>query len=132
MSNTSAQSQLRSISDAQPETASFASVSRLTISMERPVSRRTRSMNSQVLDAIRHASVAIRRERDTPRRRILSEQILSASSVRPMAASERRPERNTPSPKRIMRENASMTRKPRREGRATRSRQLLVPRSRAP
>jgi hypothetical protein len=123
---------LRSISDAQPETASFASVSRLTISRESPVSRRTRSMNSPLFAAILHASVAIRRERDTFRRRILSEQILRASMVRLMAASDRYPERSTPSPKRMMREKASMTRKPRREGRATKSRQLLVPRSSAP
>ena len=40
--------------------------------MASPVSRRTRSMNSLLLAAIRHASVAISRERDTPRRRILS------------------------------------------------------------
>ena len=33
-------------------------------------------MNSALLAAMRQASVAIRRERDTPRRRILSEQIL--------------------------------------------------------
>ena len=38
---------------------------------------------------------------------------------------------DTPSPRRMMRENASMTWKPRRDGRATSSRQLLVPRSSA-
>jgi len=83
------------------------------------------------LAAIRHASVAITRDRDTPRRRILSAQILSASVVRFMAASDRRPEASAPSPRRMMREKASMTRKPRRDGLATSSRQLLVPRSRA-
>ena len=38
----------------------------------------------------------------------------------------------TPSPSRMMREKASMTRKPRRDGRASSRRQLLVPRSSAP
>ncbi len=62
----------------------------------------------------------------------ISAQTLSASMVRFMAACDSRPELSTPSPRRMMREKASMTRKPRREGLAMRSRQLLVPRSRAP
>jgi hypothetical protein len=100
--------------------------------MERPVSSRTRAMNSALLAALRQASVAMRRDRDTPRRDILSAQTLSASTVRFIAVSESRPELSTPSPRRMMREKASMTRKPRRDGRAIKSRQLLVPRSRAP
>ena len=46
MSNTSAKSQPKSISEAQPETASLASVSRLTTVMSSPVSVRARSRNS--------------------------------------------------------------------------------------
>ena len=42
MSNTSAKSQPKSISEAQPETASLASVSRLTMVMSSPVSARAR------------------------------------------------------------------------------------------
>ena len=53
-------------------------------------------------------------------------------NVREIASSERRPEWLTPSPSLMIREKASMTKKPRREGRATSRRQLLVPRSRAP
>ena len=49
ISNTSAKSQLQSISEAQPETASLASVSRLTILMSSPVSARTRARNSGAL-----------------------------------------------------------------------------------
>ena len=132
MSNTSAQSQLRSSNDAQPDTASFASVSRPTISSLSPVSFCTRSMNSALLVAMRQASVAISRDRVTPRRRILSAHTRSASTVRLMASLESRPEPRKPSPRRMMRENASMTRKPRRDGLAIRRRQLLVPRSSAP
>src|SRR5580658_2556708 len=51
--------------------------------------------------------------------------------VRSIAASESLPVAASPSPSRTMREKASMTRKPRRVPRATRSRQLLVPRSSA-
>ena len=43
MSNTSAKSQPKSISEAQPETASLASVSRLTMLMSSPVSLRARA-----------------------------------------------------------------------------------------
>jgi hypothetical protein len=132
ISNTSVKSQLRSISDAQPDTASLASVSCVTISMGSPASRFARSMNSSRFPAMRHASVAISRERLTPRRFIFSAQTLSASMVRLIAGSDRRPEFTTPSPRRMIREKASMTRKPRREGLAMRSLQLLVPRSRAP
>ena len=48
-----------------------------------------------------------------------------------MASSERTPFAARPSPSRTIREKASTTRKPDSAGRATRSRQLLVPRSRA-
>ena len=72
MSNTSAKSQPKSISEAQPETASLASVSRLTILMSRPVSARARSRNSGPLAARRQASVAIRPERTTRCRWILA------------------------------------------------------------
>jgi len=55
-----------------------------------------------------------------------------APPVRPsMAASLKRPDAVTPSPSRMMREKASMTRKPSPAGRATSRRQLLVPRSSA-
>jgi hypothetical protein len=100
--------------------------------MESPVSPRTRSMNSPPLHAMRQASVAISRERVTARRLIFSAQTFNASMVRFIADSESRPELSTLSPSRMMREKASMTRKPRREGLAIRRRQLLVPRSRAP
>src|SRR5215469_14512451 len=51
--------------------------------------------------------------------------------VRAIAASESIPVADRPSPRRTMREKASMTRKPRPAPRATRRRQLLVPRSSA-
>ena len=51
--------------------------------------------------------------------------------VRSIASSESAPVAESPSPKRTMRENASTTRKPVPTGRATSSRQLFVPRSRA-
>ena len=131
MSNTSANSQAKSISEAQPETASLASVSRLTTRMSSPVSARARSRNCGALAASRQASVAISPMRATRCRRILVAHTCSASMVRSTAASDRRPLAVTPSPRRMMRENASMTLKPRRDGRATSSRQLLVPRSSA-
>ncbi len=66
-----------------------------------------------------------------PRRLSLSAHTCSASMVRSMATSESRPVADNPSPSRMIRENASTTWKPRREGLATSKRQLLVPRSRA-
>ena len=108
-----------------------ASVSRSTISRSRPTSRCTRARNSTPFSAERQASVAISRARVTPRLRILSRQIDSASIARSIAASPSRPEAAMPSPRRMMRENASITRKPSRIGRATSRRQLLVPRSSA-
>ena len=122
----------RSISDAQPETASLASASRRTgLSISRPSSRWTRSRNTCAV-----AGDAAGFGRDEPRAddtRLASliEHMCRASIVRVMAASERRPLTLTPSPSRMMREKASITRKSRRDGRATRSRQLLVPRSSA-
>jgi hypothetical protein len=89
-------------------------------------------MKSGPFFAMRQASVATRRERVTPLRAIFAEQIFKASIVREIASSERTPEWLTPSPSLMIREKASMTKKPRREGRATSRRQLLVPRSRAP
>ena len=81
--------------------------------------------------ARRHASVAILRERVTWRRRIFPAQTLSADIVREIASSESNPDALTPSPRRTILEKASMTRKPLRVGRATRRRQLFVPRSSA-
>ena len=76
-------------------------------------------------------AAAARRARATWFRLILLAHTCSASIVRAMASSESRPVMDTPSPRRMMRENASITLKPRREGRATSSRQLFVPRSSA-
>ena len=81
--------------------------------------------------AARQASVAISRARVTDRLRILSRHTVSADTARSIAASDSRPVAETPSPSRMMRENASMTRKPSPDGRAISRRQLLVPRSRA-
>ena len=59
-------------------------------------------------------------------------QIVSAATARSMAGAASRPVRPSPSPSRTMREKASITRNcPGREGTATSSRQLLVPRSSA-
>ena len=81
----------------------------------RPRAARDRGIRSP-FSAERHASVAISRARVTPRLFILSRQIASASIARPIAASPRRPDAAIPSPSRMMRENASMTRKPRESG----------------
>ena len=75
-----------------------------------------RSRNSGPLPAARQASVAISRARVTPRLRILSRQTRSASTARTIAASLSRPELVMPSPSRMMRENASTTRKLSRVG----------------
>ena len=69
--------------------------------------------------------------RMTSRARILSRHTKRASTARAMAASLMRRDAAMPSPRRMMREKASTTRKPSLVGRATRSRQLLVPRSSA-
>jgi hypothetical protein len=61
----------------------------------------------------------------------LAAQICNAASVRSIASSDSRRLALTPSPRRMMREKASITLKPRRDGCATSRRQLLVPRSRA-
>ena len=55
-----------------------------------------------------------------------------AANVRAIASPDRRPVSATPSPRRTMREKASITRNPAGSGLATRRRQLLLPRSRAP
>ena len=121
----------RSASSPTPAAARCASVSRSTISRSMPSRSRTAATKFGPLAAERQASVAMVRARVTPRAAILSRQIRSASSVRAIAASLRRPVSDRPSPSRTMREKASMTRKPSAVGRATRSRQLLVPRSSA-
>ena len=131
MSNRITPSAAGSTSGVQPVAASRASVSRSTISSSMPTSLRMRSRNSWPLPAERQASVAISRERVTPRLRILARQTRSASTARRIAASLSRPELVMPSPSRMMRENASITRKLSRVARATSSRQLLVPRSSA-
>ena len=66
ISNTSARSQLASMSEAQPDTASRASASRLTTWMSRSVSSRTRLRNCGALSASRQASVAIRPDARDP------------------------------------------------------------------
>jgi hypothetical protein len=119
------------ISGVHPVAANAASVSRSTISRASPTSSVTRVRNSTPLTAALHASVAIKRARVTPRFFILSRQTDKASIARVIAASLMRPDVDSPSPSRMMRENASMTRKPSRVGRATSRRQLLVPRSSA-
>ena len=131
MSNRTINSASRSASSPQPATARAASVSRSTISSCSPRRSRTLSRNSAPFSAARHASVAIRRARVTPRAAILSRQMRSASRVRSIAASLSRPVCESPSPKRTMREKASTTRNPSAVGRATRRRQLLVPKSSA-
>src|SRR6516162_4209475 len=131
MSNRTTPSAYGSINGVQPVAANVASVSRSMTSSSRPTSSAMRARNSPPFAAARHASVAISRARVTPRLRILSRQIASAAIARSIAASLMRPDVDTPSPRRMMRENASMTRKLSPIGRATRSRQLLVPRSSA-
>ena len=91
----------------------------------------TRARNASPFSAARQASVAISRARLTLRARILSRQTSNAATARSIAASLMRREAATPSPRRMMRENASMTRNPSAVGRAISRRQLLVPRSSA-
>ena len=132
MSNTSAVSASPSTSGSAPTAASPASVSRSMISRRRPVSSRTRAMKSGPLPAMRQASVATSRTFSTLRQRSLLAQTLSASMVRAIASSLRRPVWASLSPSRTMRENASTTEKPFCDGVAISSRQLFVPRSSAP
>jgi len=131
MSNSTVDSAASSASSPHPAAARKASVSRSTISSSMPSRSRTCNRNSRPFSAERQASVAISRARATPRARILSRQTFNASSVRAIAASERRPVCDSPSPNRTMREKASTTRKPSWVGLATSRRQLLVPRSSA-
>ena len=86
-----------------------------------------RSMEEEAREILRHVLT----EPVTPRSSILVRQISRAASVRSMAAWPSRPVWVKPSPRRTMREKASMIRKPSRAGRAMRRRQLLVPRSSA-
>ena len=102
----------------QPAAASLASVAESTISSSRPASAATRARNASPFSAARQASVAISRARFTLRARILSRQTSSAATARSIAASLMRREAATPSPRRMMRENASMTRNPSAVGRA--------------
>ncbi len=124
-------SQSGSMSAADPATANSASVCRLITSSLRPVSVRTRSMKSPPFKACRQASVAISLDRNTFRRIILSVQTFRASTARVIAGLLSEPVLWRPSPNRTIRENASTTLNPQGAGLATRSRQLLVPRSRA-
>ena len=99
-----------------------------------PCSREEKQKASQIelaVEAETQAAVATLRERVTPRRRILPAQTRNAAMVRSIATGDSSPVALTPSPRRTMRENASITLKPLRVGRATSNRQLLVPRSRA-
>ena len=108
-----------STSGVQPVAASRASVSRSTISSSRPTSLRDAGAgNPRRCSAARQASVAISRARVTPRLRILSRQMPAPRRRAAIAASLSRPEAERPSPSRMMRENASMTRKPSRGRRA--------------
>ena len=97
------------------------------------VSLKTRSMNSSQFWARRQASVATLRTRVTPRRSIFPAHTRKARIVRWIAASLSTPVSLTRSPRRTIRENASMTRNPSRSfsDLATSNRQLLVPRSSA-
>ena len=120
-----------SSSGVQPVAARHASVSRSITSSVRPNSSATRERNCTPFCAARHASVAMRRARVTPLFFILFRQMAKAAIARAIAASLKRPDDETPSPSRTMRENASTTRKPSPDGRATSNRQLFVPRSSA-
>ena len=131
MSNRMTPDACGSNSGVQPVAASVASVSRSMISSSSPAFSAMQARNSSPFSAARQASVAIRRARVTARFFILSRQMLKASMARRIAASLMRPEAEMPSPRRMMRENASTTRNPSAVGRATSSRQLLVPRSSA-
>jgi hypothetical protein len=122
---------LGSSSGEQPITASAASVSRSITSSRMPVSAATRSRNPSALEAARQASVAISRRRFALLDSILSRQMLSATMARSIAASLMQPVAEIPSPSRMIREKESTTRKLSPVGQATKSRQLLVPRSSA-
>ena len=119
MSNTSAKSQAKSISEAQPETASLASVSRSTIcDVEAGLARARAPGTRPRWRRARQASVAIRPARTTRCRLDLAGAHLAAPRwcarwrLPTAGRSPIRPRRG-----RMMRENASMTLKPRRDGR---------------
>ena len=131
MSNITVERASLSARSPTPAAARWASVSRSTISSSMPTRSRTVATKAGPLAAERQASVAMVRARVTPRAAILSRHTFNASIVRAIAASLKRPVSDSPSPRRTMRENASMTRNPSAVGRATSSRQLLVPRSSA-
>ena len=99
-------------SSVQPAAASLASVAESIISSSRPAFSATRARNASPFSAARQAAVAINRARLTLRACILSRQTSSAETARSIAASLIRREAATPSPRRMIRENASTTRKP--------------------
>ena len=111
MSNRITPSAAGSTSGVQPVAASSASVSRSTISSSMPTSLRDAfAGNPARCSAARQASVAISRARVTPRFRILARQMrerLDRAQDRGFAQPARAV---MPSPSRMMRENASMTR----------------------
>ena len=76
----------------------------------------------------RHAPVAINRARVTPLFHLVSANSEGAAVARVIAGSLMPPSRDALA-QRTMRENASTTRKPSPAGRATKNRQLFVPRS---
>ena len=120
-----------STSGVQPVAASRASVSRSTISRSMPTSSRTRARNSLPFSG---GAAGFRRDQPCPRDAAVAD-LVAADAQRVDRARDRRLAQHarleTPSPSRMMRENASTTRKLSRVARATRSRQLLVPRSSA-
>ena len=103
-STTRAASAWRSMRLAQPATDRRASSLGEMTSSRRPVSAATRSMNSVPFRAERQAWVAMALKRETPRRRTFSALTLRAARARSMAASDRRPVCESPSPSRTMRE----------------------------
>ena len=96
-----------------------------------PVSRRMRARNSGPFADCRQACVATAVTARIDCRAIFCRHRRSASMVRSMAASPRRPVVGISSPRRTTRLKLSMTRNPCRVGVASISRQLLVPRSSA-
>jgi hypothetical protein len=96
-----------------------------------PVSAATRLRKPSAFEAARQASVAISRRRLALLDWILSRQTDNAAMARSIAASLMQPVAEMPSPRRMMREKESTTRKLSPEGQAIRRRQLLVPRSSA-
>ena len=113
MSNRITPSAPGSISGVQPVAASRASVSRSTISRSRPTSSATR--RAEVVAVLGRAAGLGRdqaRARDAAVLHLVAADAQRLDRARDRAASLNRPEVDTPSPSRMMRENASTTRKP--------------------